>query len=299
MRGRLCQGLLCCWIALAWSSQLAAQAQRTRNPAQASEQAGMEARAGEAAYALGDFAGALRAFERAYAGSKEPRMLFRIGDVADKLGMYARAASAFQAYLRAAPASKDHAFVASRMRANQVALGGAAERESASRAPAAPLQAAAVIQSALASTAPSAFTAAAARERGADDAPSNAGRERPANEARERPADAARERAVTYASAPPRDTGAVAEREHARSHDESASATDARQHVPRAALGGLAHAESSGTAPRVGPWWLWAGAGTLVVAGIVIAALSLGSATTSPDPLRGNLGSAVQTLMRP
>jgi tetratricopeptide (TPR) repeat protein len=45
-------------------------------------------------------------------------------------------------------------------------------------------------------------------------------------------------------------------------------------------------------------WWLWAGAGTLVVAGIVVLALTVGSSSShsTPDPVKGNVGGAVQTL---
>jgi tetratricopeptide (TPR) repeat protein len=48
-----------------------------------------------------------------------------------------------------------------------------------------------------------------------------------------------------------------------------------------------------------GPVWIWAAGGAVVVVGIVIAALVIsagGSANNSPEPVRGNVGSAIQTL---
>jgi tetratricopeptide (TPR) repeat protein len=47
-------------------------------------------------------------------------------------------------------------------------------------------------------------------------------------------------------------------------------------------------------------WWLWAGAGTLAVAGIVVAALLIGSSSTrAQPPVQGNVGGVVQTLGAP
>jgi hypothetical protein len=47
-----------------------------------------------------------------------------------------------------------------------------------------------------------------------------------------------------------------------------------------------------------GPFWIWAAGGVVVVTGIVIAALviSAGGSASSPEPVRGNVGSAIQTL---
>jgi tetratricopeptide (TPR) repeat protein len=47
-----------------------------------------------------------------------------------------------------------------------------------------------------------------------------------------------------------------------------------------------------------GPFWVWAAGGAVVVTGIVIAALviSAGGSASSPEPVRGNVGSAIQTL---
>jgi hypothetical protein len=278
MGWRRCHALLGCWIALAWSSPLAAQAlgpRRSMN-AHALDGAALVTRAaGEAAYAQGDFAGALQAFERAYEQEKEPRTLFRIGDAADKLGMHARAASAFQQYLRFVPYAKDRAFIESRFRANQAALGVASDRgltlPPSAQAPVAPLRAAPTQPESIASFA--ALGPSARSHVAADESPSERG---------------ARDRAAAYERPPvlsPRDRSAVAE-----------PAPTPDRAGPGAALRAT---QSSGDSPRVGPWWLWAGAGGVVVAGIVIAALSLGSSATSPEPIRGNLGSAVQTLMRP
>jgi tetratricopeptide (TPR) repeat protein len=48
-------------------------------------------------------------------------------------------------------------------------------------------------------------------------------------------------------------------------------------------------------------WWVWAGAGSLLVAGIVVVALAVGSsgARSVPEPVKGNVGGAVQTLGAP
>lgn len=47
-----------------------------------------------------------------------------------------------------------------------------------------------------------------------------------------------------------------------------------------------------------GPIWIWAAGGAVVVAGIVIAALVItaGGSPSSADPVRGNVGSSIQTL---
>jgi tetratricopeptide (TPR) repeat protein len=253
MRWRRCQASIGCWFALAWSSQLAAQAPDPQRPSSApgGDAMGMR-KAGEGAYARGDFVAALQAFERAYDQEKEPRGLFRIGDAADKLGLHARAASAFQQYLSVVPHAKDRAFIESRFRANQAALGAAADHGATLpppvRSPVAPLRAA--------PTQP--------------------------------------ERAASFAV-----LGSSA-RARVRVHAETDESPPARGTRDRAAPGAALRAtQASSESTRVGPWWLWAGAGGVVVVGIVIAALSLGSSATSPEPVRGNLGSAVQTLMRP
>ena len=88
--------------------------------AAASHQAGNDyLEAGKAAYEAGRLVDALRNFERAYELLKAPRTLFRIGDVADKLGMRARAVSAYQQYLESVPTTSDRALVEARIRANR------------------------------------------------------------------------------------------------------------------------------------------------------------------------------------
>ena len=53
-----------------------------------------------------------------------------------------------------------------------------------------------------------------------------------------------------------------------------------------------------GSKQSAGPIWLWAAGGAAVIAGIVIAAVVVSSAgsTNTPDPVQGNVGSAIQTL---
>lgn len=55
-------------------------------------------------------------------------------------------------------------------------------------------------------------------------------------------------------------------------------------------------AEAAGN--RAGPLWLWAAGGAVVVAGIVVAAVVIGSGASpsTSEPVRGNIGSAIQTL---
>jgi tetratricopeptide (TPR) repeat protein len=84
----------------------------------------------------------------------------------------------------------------------------------------------------------------------------------------------------------------------------SAATTPARTvAAPSAALRSTALAGSeqrahTGQHNPAGPWWLWAGAGVLVVAGVVVAAVGLNSAGEStPERVRGNLGQATQTLL--
>jgi hypothetical protein len=49
------------------------------------------------------------------------------------------------------------------------------------------------------------------------------------------------------------------------------------------------------------PWWIIAGAGTLVVAGIMVIALTVGASSShsTPPPVKGNIGGSVQTLRGP
>lgn len=79
--------------------------------------------AGELAFAQGRFGDALDAFEASYRKRREPQTLRRIGDAADKLGSHARAAEAWQAYLKYVPDAPDREYIASRIDANHAALG--------------------------------------------------------------------------------------------------------------------------------------------------------------------------------
>ena len=79
--------------------------------------------AGELAFAQGRFGDALDAFEASYRLQRAPQTLRRIGDAADKLGTHARAAEAWQAYLKHVPDAPDREYIASRIEANQAALG--------------------------------------------------------------------------------------------------------------------------------------------------------------------------------
>lgn len=79
--------------------------------------------AGELAFAQGRFGDALDAFEASYRKQRAPQTLRRIGDAADKLGSHARAAEAWQAYLKYVPDAPDRDYLASRIDANHAALG--------------------------------------------------------------------------------------------------------------------------------------------------------------------------------
>jgi tetratricopeptide (TPR) repeat protein len=95
-------------------------AQAAASSTAASRQAGHEyLEAGKSAYDAGRFEEALRNYERAYELLKTPRTLFRIGDVADKLGLRVRAVSAYQQYLASVPTTSDRARVEARIRANR------------------------------------------------------------------------------------------------------------------------------------------------------------------------------------
>jgi len=181
---------------------------------------------GKAAFDAGRLEEALDAFETAYKRNKKPRTLFRVGDAADKLGIHARAISAFQEYLRLAPGSKDRPFVESRIRANEAA---AAQPTSVSGAPSQPLA----------------------------------------------------------ASSPVRDVGpATAPSQVARAAE--ADTTVAPGAAPQA----------DDTESSAGPVWIWAGAGVLAVTAIVVAGVLVGSssASSTPAPVRGNVGGTIQTL---
>jgi tetratricopeptide (TPR) repeat protein len=98
-----------------------------RASAQSGEAAAQRAsewqRAGEVAFAQGRFGDALDAFEASYRKRQQAQTLRRIGDAADKLGSHVRAAEALQAYLKDVPDAPDRDYIASRINANQLALG--------------------------------------------------------------------------------------------------------------------------------------------------------------------------------
>ncbi len=70
---------------------------------------------GTAAYDLGRFEEARIAFERAYALSPRPKLLFNIGRSAEGDAQYARALSAYEGYLAALPGAENRPFVESRI----------------------------------------------------------------------------------------------------------------------------------------------------------------------------------------
>ena len=94
---------------------------RADDSAQADAAARDEFGAGRQAYYEGSFTAALAHFERAYALSPRPELLYNIGRAADADGQAARAMSAYEAYLKALPAAENGDFVRARlakMRAN-------------------------------------------------------------------------------------------------------------------------------------------------------------------------------------
>lgn len=117
-------------------------AQAAASSAAASHQAGNEyLEVGKAAYEAGRLEDALTNFEQAYELLKTPRTLFRIGEVADKLGLRVRAVSAYQQYLDSVPTTSDRALVEARIRANrgQAPAGVEPPLEAASEVSPAPL----------------------------------------------------------------------------------------------------------------------------------------------------------------
>jgi tetratricopeptide (TPR) repeat protein len=62
----------------------------------------------------------------------------------------------------------------------------------------------------------------------------------------------------------------------------------------------LAPAPAAASKPLLKQWWLWAGAGVIVVAGVVVTALLVGSSSTHKSgPINGNVGGVVETLRTP
>lgn len=82
--------------------------------------------AGAASYEEGRYADALRYFEHAYALSKRHRMLYNIGQAADRLHYNERAISAFEQYLEHFPEADNEVLVRNRLKALRDASGSAA-----------------------------------------------------------------------------------------------------------------------------------------------------------------------------
>jgi len=79
------------------------------------EEARLQFRAGESAYARGDYQAALEDFERAYRLSQRPALLFNIGLAAQRARHRERALEAFQQYLQLKPDADNRADVESRI----------------------------------------------------------------------------------------------------------------------------------------------------------------------------------------
>lgn len=108
-----------CAAGLLWlMAPSAAEAQGADAPALTVEQRA-EARgafeAGRAAFEAGEYESALDHFERAYAITPAPELLYNIGQSADRLRMDERALEAFQGYLDALPEADDRAAVEARI----------------------------------------------------------------------------------------------------------------------------------------------------------------------------------------
>jgi tetratricopeptide (TPR) repeat protein len=77
--------------------------------------------------------------------------------------------------------------------------------------------------------------------------------------------------------------------------DSEPKAAEGTTAAPAAAL---TQTKSESAGNHAGPFWLWAAGGAVVVAGIVVAAvvISAGASPSTSEPVRGNIGSAIQTL---
>jgi len=91
--------------------------------------------AGRAAFDSGRFADALDYFERSYAISKRPGLLYNIGIVRDRLRDDKRALEAYEAYLAAVPDASNRAEVETRASAIRAALARQQEAAPAPRPP--------------------------------------------------------------------------------------------------------------------------------------------------------------------
>lgn len=73
--------------------------------------------AGKVAYDAGDFEGAFEFFEKSYARSHRPELLYNIGQTADRLRNDQKTLDSFRAYLAALPNADNRAEVENRIRA--------------------------------------------------------------------------------------------------------------------------------------------------------------------------------------
>jgi len=133
-----------CWSLTLWGCLLTASASAQQGSGAAAP-AGVKDegvarglfQAGKAAYEAGRYEQALDYFEQAYEQSKRPRMLYNIGQAADRLRRDERALEAFRAFLAAVPDEPVREEVEMRIAALERAV---AEREQAEQAsPAAPI----------------------------------------------------------------------------------------------------------------------------------------------------------------
>ena len=108
--------------------------------------------AGKAAYEKGQYADALKFFEQAYEQSQRPRMLYNIGQAADRLRHDERALEAFRSFLSLLPNDPVRPEVELRVAALEKSI---AERNAAQRAESAAATDAALSPEAVASGAPS------------------------------------------------------------------------------------------------------------------------------------------------
>ena len=162
--------------------------------------------AGERAYAAGRYAEALENFAQAHQRLQKPALLYRMGESAEKAGMFDRAVTAFEAYLGTVSDARGRAAVEKRIEADRRA----------------------------------------------------------------------------------QQRGSLSPEVAARSAADSDASGDATLQ-PAASPG------KDGNVARA--WWLWAGAGALAVAGIVVVAVLVGpSSSHEARPAQGNVGGVVLTL---
>lgn len=89
--------------------------------------------AGRVAFDEGRFENALEYFERAYALSRRPQLLYNIGSAADRLRRDREALQHFEAFLQAVPNSPNRAHVEGRIRVLRQALGEEVEQPESTR----------------------------------------------------------------------------------------------------------------------------------------------------------------------